>query len=278
MKKGRLHIVAAGLFFLSFAAWIVFKELKYNNLEVVFFDIGQGDSIYIEVGGDFQILIDGGPTSAILEKIGREMPFYDRQIELLVLTHPDHDHLFGLLEVLRNYQVKNILWTGVVKDTAEYREWIKLIEEENADIIIAQFGQKIIFPSKRKSDFYLLVLHPFESIQGREEKRVNDTSAVIQLVFGDNSFLMTGDISKKVEKQLVQRYKELKSDVLKVAHHGSKSSSCIEFIEAVNPKVAVISAGENNWGHPSQEVLQRLAQFDIDILITKEIGDIKFAY
>jgi len=178
------------------------------------------------------------------------------------------------LEVLKNYQVKNILWTGVIKDTAEYREWVKLIKEEKANIIIAQSGQRL----NLSEDIYFLILYPFENIQGQKEKYVNDTSVVAKLVFEENEIFLTGDISQKIEKQLVEEYNDLQSDILKVAHHGSKSSSCIEFIEAINPEVAVISVGENNWGHPTEKVLQILKQFGISILITKEVGDIKFIY
>jgi len=274
-SKKIIWIALIGSIFLFVLVPFLIKELNYSELEVVFFDIGQGDSIYIEAFGNFQVLIDGGPNSKVLEKLGKEMPFYDRTIEIVVLTHPDHDHLFGLLEVLKRYKVKNILWTGVVKDTAEYKEWVGLIEQEQANIIIAEAGQKIIL--QKKPLIVLQVLHPFESLEGKEEKYVNDTSVVAMLVFGENEILLTGDISKKIEKKLVQEY-DLKADILKIAHHGSKSSSCSEFIEEVNPSIAVISAGENNWGHPNQEVLQRLEQFGIQVLITKEAGDIRFAF
>ena len=264
---------------------IVWELSKAGDLEVVFFDVGQGDSIFIETKDGFQILIDGGPDLSVLEKLGQEMPFYDRTIDLVILTHPDHDHIFGLLEVLKRYQVKNILWTGVVKDTDEYKEWEKLIKEEGANIIIAQAGQKIICSLQKTHDrgnsamgIFLNILYPLESLEGQEVEDSNDTSIVAQLVFNDNSFLLTGDISKKIESKLIDQNQELDSDILKVAHHGSKTSTSPEFLQAVSPETAVISVGENQWGHPSEEVLQRLEQFGIDILITKELGDIKFSF
>ena len=270
VKKKLIWAGLGGLMLVLVIVPILVDELSRPELEIIFFDVGQGDSIYIETKNNFQILIDGGPSSAVLDKLGEEMPFYDREIELMVLTHPDRDHLFGLLEVLKAYKVKNILWTGIVKDTAEYKEWVKLIEEEQANIIIAQAGQKI----RLRSDLYLLVLHPFENLEGKEEKYINDTSIVAKLVFGDKSFLLTGDISSKIEKQLT----DVEADILKVAHHGSNTSTCEEFVRAVNPKIAVISVGENNWGHPAENVLQTLKQFGINVLITKEIGDIKFSF
>ena len=253
---------------------IVWELSEARDLEVVFFDVGQGDSIFIESPDGFQILIDGGPDLSVLEKLGQEMPFYDRTIDLIILTHPDHDHIFGLLEVLKRYQVKNILWTGVVKDTDEYKEWNKLIQEERANILIAEAGQKI----NLAQDVYFLILYPSESLEGLEAEDSNDTSIVARLIFNDNTFLFAGDISQKIELKLIDQNQELDSDILKVAHHGSKASTSPEFLQAVSPETAVISVGENKWGHPAEEVLQRLEQFGIKILTTQDSGDVRFSF
>ncbi|MBU2635029.1 MBL fold metallo-hydrolase [Patescibacteria group bacterium] len=263
---GGVLVVLCVLVCLNIITWIIIKELGSFYLEVVFFDVGQGDAVFIETPDGFQVLIDGGPGLAVLEKLGQEMPFYDRTIDLMILTHPEHDHLFGLLEVLKRYEIKNILWTGIVRDTAEMEEWKKLIEEEGANIIIAEAGQKIVL----SEEIYLYIYYPFENLEGQETKYTNDTSIVAELVFNNVSFLFTGDISKKIEKQLI-----VDSDILKVAHHGSKTSTSLEFLEIVSPEFAVISVGENSWGHPNQEVLENLQQFNIKILITRELGDIK---
>jgi competence protein ComEC len=254
------------------AGVVVFSD---SDSKIVFFDIGQGDSIYIELKGNYQVLIDGGPTSAVLEKLGNEMPFYDREVEIIVLTHPDKDHLFGLLEVLKRYEVKNVVWTGVVKNSSEYREWLDLLEKENARVIVVSGGEKIIL--QKDPLVFLEIIYPIESFEGREIKDVNDTSIVAKLVSKEKEILLTGDISKKVEKELVEKY-NLKSDILKVSHHGSKSSTCSEFVEAVDPEMAIISVGENNWGHPSYEVLQTLKEFGIQVLTTKELGNIKINF
>ena len=268
-NKKLVWIILGFLVCLNIFAWVVVYDLRRPQvLEVVFFDVGQGDSIFIETPQGHQILIDGGPSSAVLEKLAKEMPFYDRTIDLIILTHPEHDHYFGLFEVLKRYEVDNILWTGVIRDTAEWQEWVRLIEEEGTEIKIAEAGQKIIF--QEDPLIFMEILHPFESLEGQEIKNSNDTSIVASLVFGDVSFLFTGDISKKIEKQL-----NVDSDVLKVAHHGSKTSSSMGFLEAVSPEVAVIQVGENSYGHPHQEVVSNHKEFDIEILITKELGDIK---
>jgi competence protein ComEC len=244
-------------------------------LEVNFFDVGQGDAIFIETPERHQILIDGGSTSIILKKLGKEMPFWDRTIDLIILTHPEHDHLAGLIEILKRYKVENILWTGVQRDTAGFREWQKLIEEEKAKIFIAQAGQKIHL-SRFNLDKYIEVLYPFENLEGKKFKNTNNTSIIAKLVFSENSFLFTGDAYKSVELSLVEKGMDIDSDVLKVGHHGSKTSSTSEFIEKVSPEIAVISVGkDNNYGHPHPETLETLEKYDINVLRTDINGDVK---
>ena len=246
---------------------------------MTFFDVGQGDAAFVEMPGRKQILIDGGPNGQIiLEKLGREMPFWDRTIDLVILTHPERDHMAGLLEVLKKYKVENILWTGVARDTAEYKEWQKLIKEEEAKIIIAKSGLRIFggptsLQIGGRSD--LGIIYPFESLEGKQLKDSNDTSIIAKLTFGQISFLFTGDATQSVEGQLLRLAEQLiDSDVLKVGHHGSKTSTSKEFVEAVSPEIAVISVGKDNkYGHPRQEVLDNLD--GIRILRTDLNGDIK---
>jgi len=274
MKFERKHIflISGVLIVANIYAWAVVYDLtKSQSLEVVFFDIGQGDSIFIETPKGYQILIDGGPSSAVLEKLGNEMPFWDRTIDLVVLTHPEHDHIAGLIEVLKRYEVDYILWTGVLRDTGEHEEWERFIKEEDVKVKIAKIGQKIITP-----EVFFEVLHPFESLEGKEVKNTNNSSIVLRLVFKDNSFLFTGDLYKSTEREIVNRGLEIDSDVLKVGHHGSKTSSAEEFLEKVSPEVAVISVGKDNtYGHPHQEVLETLDKYGITVLRTDTEGDIK---
>jgi len=273
-KKAKkfIYSILGFLFFLNILAWVVVYDLKNPQvLEVNFFDVGQGDAIFIETPQRHQILIDGGPGSAVLEKLAKEMPFWDRTIDLIILTHPEKDHLAGLIEVLKRYKVENILWTGVIRDTAEFKEWEKSIKGERAKIFIAKSGQKIIMPRT-----VLGILYPLENLEGEELKDSNNTSIVAKLVFKENSFLFTGDIYKSIEKELITKETDIDSDVLKVAHHGSKTSSSEEFMKEVSPQEAVISAGKDNpYGHPHQEVLEILEKYGIRILRTDLDGDIK---
>jgi len=203
------------------------------------------------------------------------MPFWDRTIDLIILTHPEQDHMTGLIEVLKRYKVENILWTGILRETSEFKEWERLIEEEKANIFIAKAGQKIKL-SRRNINYYLDILHPFESLEGQEFKDSNNTSIIAKLVFSQNSFLFTGDAYKSIEKKLIDIEIDLDSDVLKIGHHGSKTSTAEEFIEKVLPEIAVISAGkDNSYHHPHPETLETLEKYGIKVFRTDINGDVK---
>lgn len=277
---GKNKITKIGPIFLIFLcvanvlAWNAAFELhKQKNLEAHFFYIGEGDAILIETPGQNQILIDGGPNNLILDKLSKELPFFDRTIELVILTHPEKDHLDGLLEVLKNYKVENIIWTGVLRDTTEFKEWQNLIEKEGARILYGKGGLKVT-----ENNLFLTFLYPLESLVGNLVKDSNDTSLVLKLELDEIGFLFTGDITKLTEDQLTLNYEDpkiLKSDVLKVAHHGSKTSSSERFLEKILPTVAVISAGKNNqFGHPHSEVLEKIKKYGAQILRTDLQGDI----
>lgn len=273
-SKNKIVFIFIGfLIVLNVFTWKIVWDLSQNRDFIAdFLNVGQGDSIFIETPDSQQILIDGGPDSKILEKLGKEMRFYDRTIDLIILTHPEKDHLAGLLEVLKRYKVKNILWTGVVRDTAEWQEWINLIKKEKAEIKIAKTGARIIL-KKESPEIFIDILNPIDDWSGKELKDSNDSSIVANLTVGENSFLFTGDIGFAIEKQLEKE--NIYADVLKIAHHGSKYSSSEDFLRNVLPKFAVIEVGENNYGHPTDEVLARLNNFGIETLRTDQDGDIK---
>jgi len=285
LEKSKVYIILFILIFLNILAWVfVFDSAKPSFLFVNFFDVGQGDAILIVTPKRHQILIDGGPNQTILEKLSKIMPFWDRTIDLIILSHPEKDHIAGLIDVLENYKVENILWTGIVRDTAEYRKWEELIEKEGAKIFIAKSSQKI-----KAGEIFINTFYPFESFKDERFKNSNDTSIVSKLIFGNNSFLFTGDITKITERKLIEKDINLKSNILKVGHHGSKTSTTEEFLERISPEMAVISVGgkkdvkgedcdnkeRNRYGHPNCEVLERLEKFDILILRTDKNGDIK---
>jgi len=273
-NKKWVYIILGSLVCANIVAFSVVLDLsKPKYLEVTFFDIGQGDASFIIAPNNNQILIDGGPTSAVISKLAKEMPFYDRTIDLVILTHPDYDHLSGLLDVLKRYKVKNILWTGVITDTPQFSEWQKLLSKENANVVIAKKGEKIIILSDPL--IYLDIIYPDKDLEGNNVKNTNDTSVVAHLVFDNSSFLFTGDATEKVDPEL--SVENLKSDVLKVAHHGSKDSMTDDFLNSVSPEFAVISVGkDNSYGHPNIKTLEKLNKSGIQVLRTDETGDVRF--
>jgi len=259
------------LFLIATIVWIfVFTDASQKFLEVKFFDVGQGDAIFIETMDKKQILIDGGPSSVILEKLGGEMSFYDRYIDLAILTHPEYDHINGLVEVIKRYQIGAIVATGAINAIEQYEEWLKIIEEKNIPIYIAKSGGEINFGNNIKMD----ILYPFENLAGQEVSNTNNTSIVGKLIYNDFGSLFTGDIEKSIESKLVNSGMNLKSDILKIAHHGSKTSTSKEFLKAVDALMAIIEVGKDNqYGHPHQEVLDRLK--NIPIFQTGNEGDIE---
>lgn len=270
-KENKIKLLSIVFVILVLAWGWVFVEGRGNKfLEIDFYDIGQGDAIFIETPGRKQILVDGGPNLTILEKLGKELSFWDRHIDLVILTHPEYDHIGGLIEVIKRYEIGGILTTGVNRDTAEYQEWQGIIMQENIPIYIAQANRVI----NLDNDIKIIILHPKENLVGQEIKKSNNTSIVAQLVYKDFELLLTGDIEKKIEKKLVNSGVGLQSDILKVSHHGSKTSSTKAFISAVNPMAAVIQAGkDNSYGHPHDSVLDTLS--NIATFITSRDGDIE---
>ncbi len=264
------------LFVINVFAWQEVFALYDNNLKFYFFDVGQGDSAFIKTSENHQIIIDGGPGSAVLEKISKIMPFWDKSIDIVILSHPEKDHMQGLLEILKRYKVDYIIQVGVLRNTDEFRKWQNVLEYQK------KLGAKII---NVKADDIILVgnskieiLFPFENLAGKNmEKSSNEVCLVARLDYGENSFLFTGDIGEKTEKEMILNEKNIECDVLKVAHHGSKYSTSELFLENTNSDFAVIGVGKNSYGHPTSEVLQRLQNYDIKILRTDENKNIIFS-
>lgn len=268
----KILIVVLAMLILAWV-WVFVEERESKFLQIDFFDIGQGDSIFIETPKHKQILVDGGPDMSVLEKLGREMPFWDRYIDLVVLSHPEADHLTGLIEIVKRYKIGGILTTDIIRETAEYQEWKEIIKKENIPIYIAQANGVI----NLDNDIKLFILYPFENLSGQIFKESNNTSIVAQLVYKDFELLLTGDIEKKIEKEVANHSPAggLQSDILKIAHHGSKTSTAEEFIKVVDPIIAVIQAGKDNpYGHPHQNVLDVLS--GINVFRTDKDGDIEF--
>jgi len=266
-----------GLLFLILLAanvlvWREVASFQRSELKVVFFDVGQGDAILIETPERHLILIDGGPDDTILNKIDRWVPFWRRRLDLVVLTHPHADHFYGLAQVLDRYQVDRILWTGVADQELAGHLWAEALAQSSAEVVMAQAGQRI-----RSASTFLDVLYPLESYYRYLPRDQNDLSVVVRLAYGRHRWLLTGDATVQTENDLMATWGGyLESQILKVAHHGSSLSSQEEFLDLVDPELAVIQVGaDNRYGHPAEEVLDRLSERMITILRNDLDGDIK---
>ena len=257
MRKYRIPILMC----LACAVW-VFVYVSYPSGTLAFYalNIGQGDALFIETPEKYQVVVDGGPDMRVLSELSRVMPFYERTIDLMVLSHPQADHMFGLVEILKRYRVANILMTGVNYQTGLYKEFLKLAQDEGANIGIAHAVQKIVLGSAE-----LDVLYPLAPIAGTDAiGDVNDTSLAGLLRFGATSFLFTGDAGIAEEAALVQSGGSLDIDVLKISHHGSRTSTTQLFLERTTPSIAVVSVGEkNSYGHPNPDTLARLGNIPL---------------
>lgn len=251
---------------------IILSSRKSDALKVYFLDVGQGDAALI-VSGNSQVLIDSGRNGRVtLEKLGKAMPFWDRKLETLIITHPDADHYGGFDEILDFYKVENVIKTETKNDSGEWSNLLDKLKNKKIIEINPIPGTKIIFPSGASME----IIYP-NSDPGNAEEDKNDNSVVTRLVFGENEFLFTGDLSKEGEAILLAKNPNIEADFLKVAHHGSHSSTSLEFIEKVNPKDAIISVGKNNtYGHPHKEVIDILKNRMIRIWRTDADGTIKY--
>ena len=257
---------------LLFLGALFYYQFQHLDLEVYFLDVGQGDSILIKTPRGQTIVVDGGPDNTLVYKLGRYLPFYQRSIDLIVATHPDSDHILGLNEVLKRYKVKYILLTGIEHQSATYQALLDLVAEKNIKVLDP--GQVRYISLSARSG--LEIIFPFSSLMGQTFADTNDASILARLIYGQFSVLLTGDATLKVEAEVLARGESVKADVLKVGHHGSDTSSGEEFLRAVSPQLAVISAGLNNkYGHPKPAVLDRLSALGIPILTTSQLGDIR---
>ena len=224
-----------------------------NKLHVSFLDVGQGDAILIQTPDHQDILVDGGPSAQTISgELSRHLPFWDRTIELVVLTHPHLDHLTGLLEVLQRYKVKQVLYLETDYKTPPEQEWLNLISEQGIKTTLAR-AEQMINLGTNETNIEVINPTPGSSVPAM------DNGVVLRLSDGAVSFLLTSDISQEAELDLITMRADLNSTVLKVSHHGSDNSSSAAFLAVAAPKLAVISVGaDNTFGHPGAETLARL--------------------
>jgi competence protein ComEC len=264
------------LLVVAILVWSIALTMPDGKLHVSFLAVGQGDAILIQTPNGQDILIDGGPDPQKINlELSEKLPFWDRTIDLVVCTQPQADHVTGLVDVLQRYNVKQVLEPGISYNSSIYQEWLRLIEDKDIEYNMARAGQEIDLGNGIKIE----VLNPPESLWEGTSDDADNNGVVLRLSWGKVSFLFTADIREEIEFELIGQRASLKSTVLKVAHHGSKTSTTSQFLAAVDPEVAVISVGANNtFGHPSPEVWERLIDRlgEDDVYHTDEDGTIEF--
>lgn len=252
-----------------YAAEVVITSSADPELRVVFLDVGQGDATFIESPAGTQVLIDGGPGSSVLRALSAEMGFFDRDLDMVIATHPDRDHVGGLVDVLERYEVDALMRTENQSDSSAANQFNRAVATEGAAQTYARRGDVVSLGGGAT----LHVLFPDRAVTELES---NSSSIILQLRYGETEFLLTGDAPSGIEEYLLTLDGEkLESDVLKVGHHGSRTSTDVGFLRAVDPAHAVISAAaESRYGHPHEEVVDRLVDYGVKIKNTADAGSV----
>lgn len=251
-------------------AWREIAASRHVRADV--FDVGQGDAVLIRTRLGHRILIDGGPDRGILEKLGDVLPPWERSLDAVVLTHPDADHMRGLLAVLDAYRVPLVVWNGYGKGTEAFASWedrLSAVRGRGTKVMQASAGDVLAWNGRG----LLRVLHPTGSADAGSP---NNGSLVLLLDGLASRLLLPGDVEREGEMSMLGRGEDVAADILLLAHHGSASSSTDRFLYAVNPRVGIVSAGKNSrYGHPHGKTLARAAAYGITVVRTDKNGDIQ---
>lgn len=251
---------------------MLIADTRPGVFKVAFLDVGQGDAIFIQTPEKYQILIDTGSSSVITSELGSVMAPWDRSLDMVILTHPDADHFGAIDDVVENYHVETIVDNGFYYDE-EFAEYAAMIDREVGKRVHPDDRYRVELPGEVILTFILVP----DFGQGADK---NDESIIVRVDYKNSSFLFTGDASVDIEEQLIDEYPNfLDVDILKLGHHGSKTSTSAAFLEATTPQIGVVSAGAGNrYGHPHAEVTDRLKEFGIRQVCTCERGRIIFTW
>lgn len=260
-------IIAIGLLFIVVYQKITFEDGK---LHIVFCDVDQGDAIFIRTPGGTDILVDGGPDERVLSCLGKHMPFWDRTLEMVILTHSHADHFTGLISVIKRYHLIQFFDAGFGAETEGARQLKSEIKKKKTPALVVKANDKFKIKANTREEATLTVLWPPEDLTSSD---INDLSIVFLLSWARFEALLTGDAGINAG---YQKTFEGEVDVLKIPHHGSRTGLDREFLERIRPQVAVISVGKNNrFGHPHEEIIKILRDKAISILRTDQDGEIE---
>jgi competence protein ComEC len=264
-------------FIVALIAWVPATPILESKtsceqcLSVSFLDVGQGDAILIETPDGYEMLVDGGPDASVVRELTDLRELFDTEIDVVVATHPDLDHVGGLVEVLERYDVGTILMIDNEGSSDAAKAFASAVPKEGAEVILADAGQVVQLGASTTVQIF--------APRGDESLLESNTaSIVLRVVYGNTSFMLTGDAPMEIEDYLVKTYgSQLDSDVLKLGHHGSKTSTSEGWLDTVTPTFAVVSAGVGNrYGHPNQDVMQRVFKRNIQTAHTGTDGTVTF--
>ena len=266
MKKVLITIMALLIFDIFIWGQIAFGK-PTSAAKIYALDVGQGDSELVALPYGVKILIDGGPNGKVMDKLNSILSPLDRRIDLIILSHPDTDHFSGLINVFKKYSVGAFIYNGEIGKAESFLDLEKSIKEGNVPVVVLSEGDSI----KYENNDFKFLSPPAGTL---ESDGTNSNALVFELSNPDFKALFTGDIDSKIEKKLIEKY-DLSVDILKVAHHGSKTSTSKEFLKAVKPKVSLIEVGAgNSYGHPTSQVLDNLKEIGSKIFRTDLSGTI----
>lgn len=252
-----------------------FLQITGNDLKVSVLNVGQGDSILIQTAEHKNILIDAGESGQVIDELGNKINFFNKTIDLAIITHPHADHFGGFLELIQKYPIKQIMLTGAISKDPKYIDLLNKIRNLKIPIIFPQNNQDL----QISNNIYLDIIYPFagQSLIGQDVSNKNNISIITKLITDSQSqILLTGDAEHEQEREILLSGQDIQSPILKLGHHGSKTATSDAFLSAVKPQTAIISAGvDNKFGHPHQEIIDKLS--DIQILQTVD-GTIEFSF
>lgn len=283
MKKIIFVIAVLSFVFAGVQVYLKYDDVRRHQFKVIFLDVGQGDSTLIQFRNGEKMLVDCGANTLVLSELGKQLPLYDRSIEYLVVTHPDLDHYGGCIDVVKRYKVRVIITNGAVKPNDPYWQTWDAVRQASG----AKLGtiDKPATWTIASSTLRFVSPDPLLGVTTATDDS-NNYSIVFRLDDRTNSFLLTADTEFQLEQALLKRYcgtvssiylypcPALQSNILKIGHHGSKTSTSDEFLRAVAPRVGTISTGPNRYGHPSLRVIKRLERAGVTILRTDTEGAI----
>ena len=258
---------------LNFTTILLLSTLTHQKkLQVTFFDVGQGDSILIETPSGKLMLVDGGVSAIVLDRLSKRLSYFHRTIDVVVATHPDADHVTGLIPVLEKYNVGIIVVSPVDGDTKIFEKLHESIRNEHADTHVGQTGDVIDF----HDGVVAHILYPGKNYHEKKND-TNDASVSMLVEYGDERFLLTGDLPTQEESKLLGQIENSHIMIYKAGHHGSKYSSGEQLLSYIKPEYTIISAGKNNkYGHPNPETIERLTKYSKEIISTIDKGSITF--